>query len=229
MCLSASPYNKRRRSAILISSPTTKVLVDCGPDIRNQLLGEKIDSLDAVILTHDHADHTNGIDDLRIFKLVHGKKLDLYTEHTTFAAISERYSYLAKIDAIALHAIDFGSKLQIGDIELQFFRQDHGTMDSLGIRVGDIVYTNDVIAFPEESKQYLYNAKTMIMDCVDYKSFPTHSGLDLVMQWSDEFKPEQIYLTNMSHGIDYFDIQSKLPYNIKPAYDGLKIACFSRA
>jgi phosphoribosyl 1,2-cyclic phosphate phosphodiesterase len=229
VCLSASPYNKRRRSSILISSNSTKILIDAGPDIRNQLLGADINDIDALIITHDHADHTSGIDDMRIFRLIYGKRLDIYAETQTINSIAQDYNYLISIDAIKLHAIEFGSKLKIGDIELQFFCQDHGTMDSLGIRIGSLVYANDVITFPKESKKYLRNADTIIMDCVDYKSLPTHSGLDLVMQWAQEFEPKQIYLTNMSHRIDYFDIQAKLPYNIRPAYDGLKIQCLPRA
>jgi phosphoribosyl 1,2-cyclic phosphate phosphodiesterase len=229
VCKSDSPYNKRRRSAILISSDSTKILVDAGYDIRNQLLGENIDHLDAVIITHDHADHVNGLDDLRVFKLIYEKKLPLYAEHATLASMSKKYDYLFNSGTLEVHAVDFNSSLKIGDIELGLFRQDHGTIDSLGIRVGDVVYSNDVIAFPEESKQYLRGAKTMIFDCISYDSTPTHSGLDLIMKWREEFKPEQIYLTNMSHRLDYFDIQTKLPYDIKPAYDGLKISCFPRA
>ncbi len=226
VCLSSSPYNKRSRSAILIQSDRSNVLIDCGCDIREQLLKHKIDRLDGLIITHDHADHTSGLDDLRIFKLLHGQTINLYTDAGTLNALTTKYDYLFNTDILKPHAVDFYSKLNIGDIELQLFEQDHGTMKSLGIRVGDVVYSNDIINYPEESKQYLRNTKTIIMDCVDYKSFPTHSGLDLVMNWYNEFKPESMYLTNMSHMIDYFEIKARLPTNIIPAHDGLSLTTY---
>lgn len=221
-CTSPSPYNKRLRCAILIRSETTNILVDFGCDIREQLLRENVDRLDGVILTHFHADHIAGFDDLKIFKILHGNKPSLYTDENSLAQLKEKYNYLGD-DVIDFHAIDFYSKIKVGDIEIQLFKQYHGTIESIGLRVGDIVYTNDVKAFPERSKKYLLDARVMIMDCVDYKSLPTHSGLDLVMQWREEFAPEQIYLTNMSHRIDYFDIAQHLPDNVTPSYDGMKI------
>ena len=96
-------------------------------------------------------------------------------------------------------------------------------MDSLGIKIGDFIYTNDVIEFPKESEKYLSNAKHWVVDCMDYESTNAHSGLDKVMIWYEQFKPEQMYLVNMSHNIDYFEIQNKLPKNVQPLYDGFKL------
>ena len=221
VCSSDSSYNKRSRSAITISDNNTTVLVDCGFDIREQLVRNNINKVDAVILTHDHADHVCGIDDLRIFKDLHKTVPEFYTDHKTLDIVSSKYKYLFDRAVFKAVGVDFNAKLNIGGIEIQCFRQDHGTMDSIGLRVGDVVYTNDVIRYPDESKKYLYNAQTWIVDCVDYKSTATHVGLSEVLKWKEEFKPKRMFLTNMSHDIDYFEISKVLPEDIRPAYDGM--------
>ena len=96
-------------------------------------------------------------------------------------------------------------------------------MDSLGLRIGDVVYSNDVIKYYPESEKFMENAKCWIIDCMDYTSTVAHSGLDQVLIWNEKYKPKMIYLTNMCHNIDYYEIQKQLPDNIKPAYDGLRI------
>lgn len=223
VCKSDSPYNKRNRSSILVESRNTKILVDAGFDIRHQLIKFGIDKIDAVIITHDHADHVFGVDDLRIFHDLHNMEVALYTDHKTMHALQQKFSYLFNRDVFKIHEISFYDKVSIGDIDLQFFRQDHGVMDSLGMRVQNIIYTNDVKRYPEETEKYLYDSDTWIVDCVDYKSTATHVGLDTVLEWQKKYKPKNMYLTNMSHDIDYFKIQERLPDNIYPSYDGMKI------
>jgi phosphoribosyl 1,2-cyclic phosphate phosphodiesterase len=222
-CVSTSSYNKRTRSSIIISDNDTRILVDFGCDIRHQLLRENISKIDAIILTHDHADHSHGLDDLRIFSILYGMVPKFYTDHNTLDIITKRYNYLFKQKVLEPIGLDFNAKIRVGDIELQLFKQDHGVMDSIGIRIKDTIYTNDILRYPEESRQYLYNAKMWIADCVDYKSTTTHIGLDMAMKFHEEFAPSKMYLTNLSHDIDYFEIQDKLPQNVHPAYDGLKL------
>lgn len=223
VCLSDSPYNKRNRSSLLISDHSTDILVDCGFDIRHQLLKYDINKIDAIFLTHDHADHVSGLDELRVFKLLHNMVPEIYSDTNTLSVIMERYSYLFKTRLFDPKPVDFYSKIKIGNIDIQLFKQDHGSMDSLGMRIGDVVYTNDLIDYPKESKQYLRDARIWIMDCIDYTSTDTHCGLDKVLEWREEFSPEKIYLTNLSHLLDYFDLKTKLPEEIEPAYDGLTI------
>lgn len=223
VCLSDSPYNKRNRSSLLISDSSTDILVDCGFDIRHQLLKYDINKIDAVLLTHDHADHVSGLDELRVFNLLHKMIPGLYADESTLGIIMERFDYLFKSGFFNPKSIDFYSKIKIGNIDIQFFKQDHGSMDSLGMRIGDVVYSNDLINYPEESKQYLRDARIWVMDCIDYVSTDTHCGLDKVLAWREEFLPRKIYLTNLSHDLDYFELKSKLPPDIEPAHDGLVI------
>lgn len=230
ICSSDSNYNKRTRSAIFINDEQTKILIDFGPDIKNQLLREKIRQIDATILTHDHADHVGGIDELRIISFIQNRPLEVFTDAETATIIENRYQYLFMENTqynlpqrLVSKPVDFYSKVKIGSLDIQFFRQNHGPIDSLGLRIGDLVYSSDVVDFPEQSKQFLQNIKFWILDCLDYKSNAYHAGLDKILQWQEEFKPEKMFLTNMNHNIDYHEVIRQLPANIIPLYDGYKL------
>jgi phosphoribosyl 1,2-cyclic phosphate phosphodiesterase len=223
-CMSNLAYNKRTRSSVLFTKNKKNILVDFGLDIRHQLIREKIDLLECAILTHDHADHVGGIDDLRVFSRLRGGPLPIYSDPETINAISKRYEYMLYENHIEMKKLDgFETQVTLADIDIQFFRQDHRNIDSLGIRIGNFVYTNDVIDYPKESEIFIANAKYWMIDCMDYMSTTAHFGLEKVMFWYEKFKPEFVYLVNMSHTIDYFEVQKHLPNNIKPSYDGFKL------
>ncbi len=228
ICLSDSKYNKRTRSAIYINDDNSKILVDFGFDIKYQLLREKISKLDCAILTHDHSDHVNGIDDLRIFSFMQKKALEIYIYSKSAANLHKKFDYLFNSDLFIqgqifkTKQVNFFDKIKINTIEIQFFRQNHGPIDSLGLRIGDFVYSTDIINFPPESEKFLQNIKVWILDCMDYTSNKNHAGLDKVLEWREKYKPEQILLTNMRHTIDYHEITKILPDNVKPLYDGYK-------
>ncbi|WP_347939164.1 MBL fold metallo-hydrolase [Rickettsia oklahomensis] len=224
ICTSTSKYNKRTRSAIYINDENSQILVDFGYDIKYQLVREKISKLDCAILTHDHSDHVNGIEDLRVFSFTSKKPLEIYTNYNTIAKLHKKFDYLFVMpwQVLATRPIDFFDKIKISTIEIQFFRQYHGSIDSLGLRIGDFVYSSDVIDFPLESEKFLKDIKVWILDCMDYKSNSNHAGLDKVLEWREKYKPEEILLTNMRHTIDYHEITKILPSNVKPLYDGYK-------
>lgn len=223
ICSAPLIYNKRTNSSIYIDDGNSQILVDFGFTIKEQLIRESIKKLDAAILTHYHADHVSGIDNLRVFPFIQKKPLEIFSDNATMRQIENNYRYLFAADKLIARPIDFFAKLKICNITVQFFRQNHGNIDSLGIRIGDFVYSSDVSFFPEESKQFLQNIKIWVVDCADYISHPTHAGLDKVLQWNDQYRPEQILLTNMNHFIDYYEISKILPNNIEALYDGYKI------
>ncbi|WPY01067.1 MBL fold metallo-hydrolase [Candidatus Trichorickettsia mobilis] len=222
VCKSNSLYNKRTRSAIFISDENSNILVDFGFDIKDQIVQAEINKLDGAILTHDHADHVAGIDNLRLFTRIQQRPLNIYTDYTTAAAVEHRYQYLFTNKQLIMNSIGFFDKLNIGNLSLQLFRQHHGSIDSIGIRIKNFVYSSDIVDFPVESKQYLYNIEIWVLDCTGDQSSKTHAGLDKILQWNEEYQPQQIFLTNMQHTIDYHEISTRLPKNIRPLYDGYK-------
>ena len=231
VCSCSEPKNRRTRSSLLIKSPSGENLViDFGADMKMQFLRENITNLSAAILTHDHADHVNGIDDLKIFSFINKHPLDIYSDKKTINSIASRFPYMFdSLDPndgwgtkrISSKEIFFDSTSRICDIDISFFRQNHGLIDSLGIRINNFVYSNDVIAFPKASEKYLENIDIWLLDCIQYQNTKAHSGLEEVLKWNEIFKPKKIYLTNMSHRIDYNNIKKDLPKNIEPAYDGM--------
>ncbi len=222
ICTSTSTYNKRTRSSIYIDDGNSQILIDFGFDIKDQLIREKIKKLDAAILTHYHADHFSGIDNLRVFPFIQKKPLEIFSDSNTILQTEACNKYLFHPDKLVSRPVDFFAKFKVNTINVQFFRQNHGRIDSLGIRIDDFVYSSDVEYFPEESAPFLQNIKIWILDCVAHGSCGGHAGLDRVLQWNDQYKPQQILLTNMSHYIDYHEILKILPTNIKPLYDGYK-------
>ncbi|MGI4775331.1 MAG: MBL fold metallo-hydrolase [Janthinobacterium lividum] len=219
VCKSKLPYNKRTRSATFIDCDGTKILIDFGFEIRQQLIDAEITTLDAAILTHDHADHVSGIDNLRAFYINHKKALNLYTDTETAFRVEKEYQYLFQ-GFLKMNPINFFELVTIGNAKIQFFRQHHSNIGSLGIRTGGLVYSSDVSDFPDESRQYLQNIEIWVLDCFGYGSDNNHAGLDKVLQWNQQFFPKKILLTNMRHEIDYYNIIAELPPNIIPLYDG---------
>ena len=221
VCISSSSYNKRLRSSILIEKEDKNILVDFGYDVRQQLLREKIQKIDSAILTHAHSDHVSAIDDLRPFHIIHKlSPVQIYTSESAYKIFQDRFPYLKEAKFFEMNIIAEFQQIQISDIKLQFFNQNHGSMDSLGFRIGNFAYANDVIEFYPESEQYLYNLDILVVDCLAPKSTHAHAGLDKVIEWYHKFQPKQIFLTNMSHSIDYLAITEALPHNILPLHDG---------
>lgn len=220
VCQSTSSYNKRTRSSIIISDSNSQILVDFGFDVKDQLVRAGITKLDAALLTHDHADHVSGIDNLRIFAGLQRRPLEIFTDHHSAAAIQQRYHYLFARRQLLARPVDFFANFDIGSINLQLFRQHHGSIDSLGVRVNDFVYSSDVIDFPAESTAFLKNIKVWVLDFFENKTNQAHAGLEQILKWNYQYQPEKIFLTHMSHHVDYHLISQQLPVNISPLYDG---------
>lgn len=237
-CDPANPRNRRRRCSVLVrrTGPAgeTRVLVDTGPDLREQMLGEDVDALDGVLLTHEHADHTHGIDDLRPFFIKSRKRVDTWVDPHTCPDLRTRFGYLFEAPAgsdyppiLNAHSMSHGREVVVdgagGAVSAMPFRLTHGNVDALGFRFGDLAYTPDVSAIPGESLAYLRNLDVWIIDALRIAPHPSHFTLAEALGWIELMKPRRAVLTNLHTDLDYDDLVRQLPDNIAPAHDGMRI------
>ncbi|MBT3536366.1 MAG: MBL fold metallo-hydrolase [Rhodospirillaceae bacterium] len=223
VCDQEEPRNRRRRSSILVQSATTNLIVDTTPDLREQCLDADLNRLDAALYTHDHADHVNGIDDLRGFMVLQRNRIPIYGDAGTIDSLRQRFGYIfasaRDYPPIATaHAID--GPFSVGDIDILPFQQIHGGMDSLGFRFGDIAYSTDLSDLPEASFEMLRGLDVWIVDALRPKPHPTHTHLARTLEWIERLRPKRAILTHMTWDMDYATLCRDLPPGVEPAYDG---------
>ena len=227
-CDPAEPRNRRRRCSILVADGATTVLVDTSPDVREQLLDAGIDDLDAVIWTHDHADQTHGIDELRVLAIRHRRRLATWADARTLASLREKFGYCFTQAAESWYPAimdtnQIDGPFTIGALDIEPFEQDHGTMPSLGLRFGPVGYSNDCVSLPDAAFAALAGIQVWIVDALRYRPHPTHAHLELALEWIARLKPERAILTNMHVDLDYQTLKRELPPGVEPAYDGMVI------
>ncbi len=227
-CNPNNPKNRRTRSSIMIETEKTKLLVDMSPDLRQQLLRFGSSQIDGVFVTHEHYDHTNGINELRPVYFGTGKSLQIYAKDYVMRSMKKMFYYLFEDSGRDLYkpyveANVVEDEFVVGDISGICFEQDHGYSKSTGLRIGDFSYTTDVVSFEKDTFEKLRGLDTWIVGCLSRDKKPTHANLDTVLQWVHELKPRQTYLTHMSVDLDYDSLRADLPQNVFPAYDGLQI------
>jgi phosphoribosyl 1,2-cyclic phosphate phosphodiesterase len=236
-CDPNNPKNRRRRCSLLLEKQgeggTTRVLIDTSPDLREQLLDAGADHIDAVLYTHNHADHVHGIDDLRVLVLRNKARIPVYM-HPSHNDIASRFAYCFASAKGSIYppileqnAIDIGVPITVsgagGDITLMPFEQDHGPIISIGFRINNFAYSIDLKAIPEESTQYLHKLDTWVLDCLRYIEHISHVSLAESLALIKRFAPRQTYLTDMHIDMDYETLKSELPLGVLPSFDGLKI------
>lgn len=231
-CDPAEPRNRRSRASLVVESAATRILVDATPDLRQQLNDFNVSQLDAVLLTHGHSDHINGVDDLRALALNNGKPVPVYGDAETLEEVSRRWPYAFKVRNpeyysafCEAHVVDRYGHMQVGDIAIDRFEQDHVVMKSIGYRFGDVAYSVDMADMPEQSLDALAGIKTWIVDGSGYKreKVSTHATLERIYKWVERLKPEMTYVSVLTTHMDYKTLCDELPPHIRPAYDGLVV------
>ena len=229
-CDPTEPRNRRTRSSILIESGGETLLVDCGPDLREQLLTAGTADIDRVIVTHDHADHCHGIDDLRQLAQLRGREVPLHARRKTLERLQKRFNYL--FEGVAIYQpvvvpIDIDGEERLGDAKLTFVDQPHGGITSLGIRADEggasFGYAIDFHDFTPEMKTHYDGVSLWICDCLRRTPHPTHAHLDAVLGWAREMKVGQLLLTHLDKSMDYATLIAELPDWAEPAFDGQEI------
>ena len=247
-CDPNNPKNRRQRCSVLVERfaekpaenaapqtiPTTRILIDCSPDLRNQLLSANVRYLDALVLTHAHADHIHGIDDIRPLTLAMRRRLPLYADAPTLKAMREKFTYVFETPAgssypplVDGHEIFAGEAFDIagagGAITFTPLLLEHGDIHALGFRVGNLAYTPDLNGIPDLTIPLLSGLDMWIVDALRPTPHPSHLSLPETLDWIDRVKPRQAILTNLHVDMDFETLVKQLPAKIMPAYDGLMI------
>jgi phosphoribosyl 1,2-cyclic phosphate phosphodiesterase len=229
-CNPAEPRNARLRSSILVESGNVRVLVDCGPDLRQQLLAAEVGRLDAVIVTHDHGDHVHGIDELRPLSQVLDGPVPLYGSHETLASLRHRFAYAfarSEFYRPIVEGREITGDQRFGSATARFVDQPHGGPTSLGMRFDEsgrsLAYAIDFNELSEDMARLYEGVDVWVADCLTRQRHPTHAHLDGVLGWARDLKVGQLYLTHMGNGLDYASLIAELPDWAAPAHDGLEI------
>jgi phosphoribosyl 1,2-cyclic phosphate phosphodiesterase len=237
-CDPNNPKNRRRRCSLLVERTNpqglrTRVLVDCSPDLRNQLLDAEVDWLDGVLITHEHADHTHGIDDLRPLYVHKRRRVDVYLDEPTSRAMHARFGYCfmtppgSEYPPIATERrLVPGEPVTIsgqgGDIEVLPVLQEHGDIPSLGFRFGNIAYSADIKSLPDESLPLMAGLDVWIVDALRKAPHPSHLNLAEALDWIARVKPKRAILTNLHTDMDYAALRAELPRHVEPGYDHMR-------
>lgn len=222
VCSSRKSRNIRTRSSILLTLNGKKLLVDFGADLRQQCLQHNITNIDAALLTHMHADHVGGIDDLRVFPFFSKRSLPLFADREAMIQLKKSYDYLFIKESIELK--DLADLNSIFDVPITPFMQKHGNIQSIGLKVGQVVYCNDVSEFDAAGEEILAKTAYWVLDCMSSEATYAHIGLRQILDLAAKYNPTMVYLTNMGHNLDYYELTHILPANICPAYDGMKLS-----
>jgi phosphoribosyl 1,2-cyclic phosphate phosphodiesterase len=238
-CDPSNPKNRRRRCSVLIeriaaNGATTTVLVDTSPDLREQLLSANVRKLDAVLYTHEHADHIHGIDDLRPLAIVMRRRIPVYADRFTSEALQTRFGYCFEAPAgssyppiLEMKCLRGGVPTVIagpgGPVEALPFRMIHGDIEALGFRFGRIAYAPDVSRIPEESLPSLEGLDVLILDALRYAPHPAHFSVNEALALIERVRPRRAILTNLHTDLDYEKLRCELPPHVEPAYDSLRV------
>jgi phosphoribosyl 1,2-cyclic phosphate phosphodiesterase len=229
-CDPANPKNRRRRVSALVEEGSSRILIDTSPDLREQLLDAGVNNLTGIVWTHHHADHMNGIDDLRAVNRCMNQPIHVYGSKQTLTHVRQSFGYVFEpippgemFYKPYLIPHEITGPFTLGAIHVVPFEQDHGFSRTLGFRLGNFAYSTDVNALDEHAFAVLDGVEVWIVDCLRDAPHPTHSHLDQTLEWIRRVKPRLAVLTHMNHTVDYATWQAKLPAGIEPGHDGMVI------
>ncbi len=232
-CDKTQPRNRRTRSSIVIQGEGgERLLVDCSPDLRAQLLSCAVPRVDAILFTHAHADHVLGIDDVRILNRIVKRPIEAFAEASTIAELDGRFDYAFKDwnnqphffrPVLVQRPIAFGDVVETCGLTLRTFEQDHGFLSTIGFRVDGFGYSTDVVTLDQRAFTILEGVDTWVVDCFQRARHKTHANVDQVIAWFEQVKPRRMILTHMGYDIDWNWLRDRMPVGIEAGFDGMLI------
>lgn len=237
-CNPDNPKNRRTRAAFLVEQigpdgGRTVVVIDTGPDFRQQMIAAGVAHVDAVLYTHAHADHLHGLDDLRGYFIEQKRRIPIHADQVTMERIRQGFGYCLEtppggnyppiVRPVVIETLDAPIVIDGagGRIEFRPHRQIHGDIHSLGFRIGDVAYCSDVSDFPQDSVTRLSGLDMLIIDALQYKYHVSHLSLQQALDWIGRLSPKRAILTHMHVPLDYDRVMAETPDNVQPAFDGL--------
>ncbi len=231
-CLSGDPRNRRTRCSIAVYLENGAVLlVDTGPDLRHQALREQLTRVDAVLYTHYHADHLNGLDDLRSFCHLQRQPIPVYGNEITMQGIVQRFGYAFPAhqqhhwDKPVLRAHSVAAPFAVAGAEVVPVPVMHGKYEILGYRIGDMAYLTDVSDISAVSLEKLRGLDVLLLDCLRHRFHPTHLSVEQAIAWAEKIGARRTYLIHMTHELEFSALANQLPEGVHVAYDGLRLQC----
>jgi phosphoribosyl 1,2-cyclic phosphate phosphodiesterase len=232
-CNPNNPKNRRRRVSVLVEHDGHNIVFDTSPDFRAQMLDAEVKKLDAILYTHDHADHTQGIDDVRFMRSYNkGDLIPAYGAAETLKTLTQRFPYVFNQSTDGsghlykpfLEARELAGPFALCGLEVTPFEQEHGFgTKSTGYRVGPMAYCTDVVELPEAAFEILQGLDLWIVDCLRFEPHMTHANFDKAIGWIERLKPKHAILTHLNHQSDYDAVKEKCPAGVEPGYDGLSV------
>jgi phosphoribosyl 1,2-cyclic phosphate phosphodiesterase len=239
VCDPAEPRNRRNRCSLMVRrlseappEAQTTIVIDTSPEFRIQTAAAGAKRLDAVLMTHDHADQSHGIDDIRAFALRQRGRIDCWMDAATRATMLRRFDYIfdgegmypaiATARDIPPHGEAWSVIGPSGALPIVTFDQDHGGVRSVGYRIGSLAYSSDVVDLPSSATDALSGLDIWIVDALRMTPHPTHAHLALALEWIERFRPKRAILTNMHIDMDYATLARTLPPGVEAGYDGLR-------
>lgn len=230
-CDPAEPKNRRRRVSILVDHEDTRILVDTGPDLREQLLDAGVRGVSAVLWTHDHADHCHGIDDLRQLFHAQGQPVAGYARTDTLETLQLRFAYAFEGSEAGYPPLVTGhrlpDRLRIGGIDIGVVDQPHGAITAAGIRFdaggASIGYSTDANGLTDEMINLFKGVDVWVVDALRRRPHPTHAHLAETLGWIAAVQPRRAILTHMDQSMDYRTLLAELPPGVEPGYDGMEV------
>ncbi len=225
-CLSDDPRDKRLRTSLLIQDSSATIVIDTGPDFRQQMLTHKVMNLDAVLFTHEHRDHIAGLDDIRAYNFRQKEPMDVYTEERVLTALQYQYPYIFAekkypgAPQVNIHLIE-NEKFRIGRLDILPVRVMHYRLPVLGFRIGEFAYITDANFISEQEKEKLFGVKYLIVNALRKEKHVSHFTLSEALDLIYEISPKRAYLTHISHLMGrQSELEKELPKNVMAAYDG---------